>query len=71
MSVSQSEERRPAVAAVVPGVSMRELLAACACAAAVSRPPRTPAAPRRGAGNCATSHDGVAAGGTLDLPQSV
>ncbi|MFG2960481.1 hypothetical protein ACGF5O_43015 [Streptomyces sp. NPDC048291] len=42
MSVSQSEERRPAAVAGVPGVSMRELLASCACADAVSRPPRVP-----------------------------
>ncbi|MEW1778088.1 hypothetical protein [Streptomyces sp. NPDC086777] len=42
MSMPRSEQRRPAVVAVVPGVSMRELLAACAAADAVSRPPRTP-----------------------------
>ncbi|MGW1623780.1 hypothetical protein [Streptomyces sp. NPDC002172] len=78
MSVSQSEERRPAVVAVAPGVSMRELLAACVAADAVSRPPRAPelpakpisAAPRRGAGNCAISHDGAAAGGSQYLPRS-
>ncbi|MEU2775242.1 hypothetical protein ABZ646_20445 [Streptomyces sp. NPDC007162] len=39
MSVSQSEERRPVTAA---GVSMRELLASCAAADAVSRPPGRP-----------------------------
>lgn len=39
MSVSQSEERRPVAVAVV---SMRELLASCAAADAVSRPPRVP-----------------------------
>ncbi|GGN23949.1 hypothetical protein GCM10011578_056750 [Streptomyces fuscichromogenes] len=39
MSVSQSEERRPVT---VVGVSMRELLASCAAADAVSRPPRAP-----------------------------
>ncbi|WP_046730609.1 hypothetical protein [Streptomyces humi] len=39
MSVSQSEERRPVAVAVV---SMRELLASCAAADAVSRPPRAP-----------------------------
>ncbi|MEV5848880.1 hypothetical protein ACGF3G_19840 [Streptomyces sp. NPDC048179] len=39
MSVSQSEERRPVA---VAGVSMRELLASCAAADAVSRPPRAP-----------------------------
>nr|WP_256216214.1 hypothetical protein [Streptomyces sp. Ag109_O5-10] len=68
--MSRSEERRPVVVAVAPGVSMRDLLASCACAAAVSRPPRAPAAPRRSAGNRATSHDGAAAGGALDLPRS-
>ncbi|MEU6193073.1 hypothetical protein [Streptomyces sp. NPDC047061] len=72
MSVSQSEERRPVVVAGVPGVSMRELLASCACADAVSRPPRAPvsAAPLRGAGNCATSHDGAAADGSQQLRRS-
>ncbi|MEU5313072.1 hypothetical protein [Streptomyces sp. NPDC021562] len=39
MSVSQSEERRPVPAA---DVSMRALLASCAAADAVSRPPRRP-----------------------------
>ncbi|MEU2426149.1 hypothetical protein ABZ619_34950 [Streptomyces sp. NPDC007851] len=39
MSVSQYEERRPVAVAVV---SMRELLASCAAADAVSRPPRMP-----------------------------
>ncbi|MEU2335257.1 hypothetical protein ABZ770_29135 [Streptomyces sp. NPDC006654] len=39
MSVSQSEERRPVTAA---DVSMRELLASCAAADAVSRPPVRP-----------------------------
>ncbi|MFJ9565330.1 hypothetical protein ACIRQQ_35500 [Streptomyces fuscichromogenes] len=42
MSVSQSEERRPVT---VAGISMRELLASCACADAVSRPPRAPELP--------------------------
>ncbi|MGW7540758.1 hypothetical protein ACWGKQ_06525 [Streptomyces sp. NPDC054770] len=42
MSVSQSEERRPVV---VAGVSMRELLASCAAADAVSRPPSVPELP--------------------------
>ncbi|MEV5952809.1 hypothetical protein AB0M11_03335 [Streptomyces sp. NPDC051987] len=42
MSVSQSEERRPVAVAVVPGVSMGQLLASCAAADAVSRPPRAP-----------------------------
>lgn len=31
----------------LPGVSMRDLLAACAAAAAVSTPPRAPEQPRR------------------------
>ncbi|MEU9344754.1 hypothetical protein AB0D74_26515 [Streptomyces sp. NPDC048278] len=42
MSVSQSEERRPVAVAGTPGVSMRELLASCASADAVSLPPRAP-----------------------------
>lgn len=44
MPASQSKERRPFAAA---GVSMRELLASCAAADAVSRPPKTPEVPAR------------------------
>ncbi|MFG3018157.1 hypothetical protein ACGFZQ_06325 [Streptomyces sp. NPDC048254] len=44
MPASTSEERRPSV---VAGVSMRELLASCAAADAVSRPPRVPELPLR------------------------
>jgi hypothetical protein len=39
MPASQSKERRPVA---VAGVSMRELLASCKAADAVSRPPRAP-----------------------------
>lgn len=44
MPASQSTERRPFT---VAGVSMRELLASCAAADAVSRPPRVPELPLR------------------------
>ncbi|MFE3163568.1 hypothetical protein [Streptomyces sp. NPDC059224] len=44
MPASQSPERQPSAAA---GVSMRELLASCAAADAVSRPPRVPELPTR------------------------
>lgn len=44
MPASQSPPRRPSAAA---GVSMRELLASCAAADAVSRPPRVPDLPPR------------------------
>lgn len=44
MSAGPCPERPPVV---VAGVSMRELLAACAAADAVSRPPRAPELPVR------------------------
>ncbi|MFE2532940.1 hypothetical protein [Streptomyces sp. NPDC059371] len=41
-AVPASERDVPAAPRAVAGVSMRELLAACAAAEAVSRPPRAP-----------------------------
>lgn len=41
-AVPASERDVPAVPRAMAGVSMRELLAACAAAEAVSRPPRAP-----------------------------
>ncbi|MFI6487612.1 hypothetical protein [Streptomyces sp. NPDC050564] len=41
--MSASERDVPAQPCVVAGVSMRDLLASCAAAEAVSRPPREPA----------------------------
>ncbi|GGN83392.1 hypothetical protein GCM10011579_072110 [Streptomyces albiflavescens] len=41
--MSASERDVPAPPCVVAGVSMRDLLASCAAAEAVSRPPREPA----------------------------
>ncbi|MFJ9345693.1 hypothetical protein [Streptomyces sp. NPDC101237] len=49
MPASKSTERRPSTPA---GVSMRELLASCAAADAVSRPPRVPDLPPRPAESC-------------------
>ncbi|MGW3912643.1 hypothetical protein ACWEBX_14130 [Streptomyces sp. NPDC005070] len=43
-AVPASERDVPAAPRAVAGVSMRELLAACAAAEAVSRPPRAPLA---------------------------
>ena len=42
--MSASERDVPTQPRVVAGVSMRDLLASCAAAAAVSRPPRAPGA---------------------------
>ncbi|MEU5221347.1 hypothetical protein AB0G55_01535 [Streptomyces toyocaensis] len=42
-SVESTQRPRP-----LPGVSMRDLLAACAAAAAVSTPPRAPERPSAG-----------------------
>jgi len=48
MSASERDEAQPRVVAGAAGVSMRDLLASCAAAKAVSTPPRDPApeAPR-------------------------
>lgn len=42
MPAPQSDRQVPARSQPLPGVSMRDLLAACAAAAAVSTPPRAP-----------------------------
>ncbi|MFI9242426.1 hypothetical protein ACIGXF_07520 [Streptomyces sp. NPDC053086] len=47
MPAARPAESRPAVPA---GVSMRDLLASCVAADAVSRPPRAPEPPRQAPG---------------------
>ncbi|MFI9648456.1 hypothetical protein ACIHAA_19425 [Streptomyces sp. NPDC052040] len=43
MPASERDKAPPRVAAATAGVSMRDLLASCAAARAVSTPPRAPA----------------------------
>ncbi|MFD3626141.1 hypothetical protein [Streptomyces sp. NPDC058698] len=47
MPATQNSSGSTAQPQSLSGVSMRELLAACAAAAAVSTPPRAPAPPRQ------------------------